>query len=179
MSASSVLVRLAENNAWSNYRLYRSCERLHEGELEAKRTSFFPSLVETLQHIVAVDLYYLDALENGGLGLSIFDEALPTTAGSLEALQRKADTRFVAFTRTLSDADLAREVRIPRRDHVQVDDVTNVVLHLSAHQIHHRGQVHAMLSGSSVAPHQLDEFFMKEELPLREAELRAIGLPLR
>jgi hypothetical protein len=39
--------------------------------------------------------------------------------------------------------------------------------------------VHAMLSGTSVKPPQLDEFFMSEELPLREEELRALGLPLR
>jgi uncharacterized damage-inducible protein DinB len=52
-------------------------------------------------------------------------------------------------------------------------------MHLNVHQIHHRGQVHAMLAGTAVKPPQLDEFFMSEELPLREAELRELGLPLR
>lgn len=35
-----------------------------------------------------------------------------------------------------------------------------------------------MLSGTAVKPPQLDEFFMAEDLPLREAELRELGLPL-
>jgi hypothetical protein len=35
-----------------------------------------------------------------------------------------------------------------------------------------------MLSGTNVKPPQLDEFFLREELPLREADLRELGLPL-
>jgi uncharacterized damage-inducible protein DinB len=53
--------------------------------------------------------------------------------------------------------------------------VGDVLLHLFAHQTHHRGQAHAMLAGTPVKPPQLDEFFMSEELPLREAELRDLG----
>jgi hypothetical protein len=57
--------------------------------------------------------------------------------------------------------------------------VTHVLLHLFVHPIHHRGQAHAMLAGTRVAPPQRDEFFMAEELPLREAELQELGLPVR
>jgi hypothetical protein len=35
-----------------------------------------------------------------------------------------------------------------------------------------------MLSGTAVSPPQLDEFFLREELPLRRHELAAFGLPL-
>ncbi len=51
-----------------------------------------------------------------------------------------------------------------------------VLLHLFAHQIHHRGQVHAMLSGTSCAPPQLDEFLMAEDAQRRRAELHALNL---
>ncbi|HXX08302.1 MAG TPA: damage-inducible protein DinB, partial [Pseudolabrys sp.] len=37
------------------------------------------------------------------------------------------------------------------------------------------GQAHAMLSGTSVAPPQLDEFFAAGEAPLRAAEFDALG----
>lgn len=39
----------------------------------------------------------------------------------------------------------------------------------------HRGQAHAMLSGTPVAPPQLDEFFCVFYAPRRAAELRAMG----
>jgi uncharacterized damage-inducible protein DinB len=50
-----------------------------------------------------------------------------------------------------------------------------LLLHLFQHQIHHRGQAHAMLSGTSVAPPQLDEFFSVGEAPLRAAEFAQLG----
>jgi uncharacterized damage-inducible protein DinB len=46
-----------------------------------------------------------------------------------------------------------------------------VLPHVFVHQIHHRGQVHAMLSGTAAAPPQLDEFFLAADAPLRVAEL--------
>jgi hypothetical protein len=35
-----------------------------------------------------------------------------------------------------------------------------------------------MMSATSVPPPQLDEFFMSADLPLREEELKSLGLPI-
>ena len=43
------------------------------------------------------------------------------------------------------------------------------------HQIHHRGQAHAMLSDTGVAPPQLDEFFAIGEAPLRAQDFTDLG----
>ncbi|MGL1143213.1 hypothetical protein ACSTLN_23785 [Vibrio parahaemolyticus] len=43
------------------------------------------------------------------------------------------------------------------------------------HQIHHRGQAHAMLAGTPVAPPQLDEFFCAGDAPLRATDLAELG----
>ena len=51
----------------------------------------------------------------------------------------------------------------------------HVIGHLLAHQVHHRGQAHAMLSGTDVTPPQLDEFLMPSEAHLRIDDLRALG----
>jgi uncharacterized damage-inducible protein DinB len=50
-----------------------------------------------------------------------------------------------------------------------------LLLHLFQHQIHHRGQAHAMLSATGVRPPQLDEFFAAEEAPLRAGEFAELG----
>jgi uncharacterized damage-inducible protein DinB len=176
------LRRRAANNAWSNLRLYRAVTELAPEEfLATNRTSFFPSIVETLNHILVVDWYYIDALERGGRGKAIFADMMPfRDAPSLARAQRASDERLVAFTNALADeAALSRIVELERDDHIQRESVLDTLLHLDVHQIHHRGQVHAMLSGTRVKPPQLDEFFMSEELPLREAELRALALPIR
>ncbi len=58
----------AYNNAWANHRLLTACSKLSLPDFTAERTSFFPSLQLTLNHIYIVDLFYVDALEGGWLG---------------------------------------------------------------------------------------------------------------
>jgi uncharacterized damage-inducible protein DinB len=180
VSAVTLLRGLAGNNVWSTDRLYRACAKLSTAEWNAQRTSFFPSLPTTLNHVLIVDWYYLDALERGGKGRSVFANEVPfADCGALHAAQRDADMRLLAFTNALTDDALASEVRLERANHIQVDTVSATLMHLFVHQIHHRGQAHAMLAGTPVKPPQLDEFFMGEDLPLRQAELVELGLPIR
>jgi uncharacterized damage-inducible protein DinB len=180
MDVLSVFRRLAECNAWSNHRLHAACARLSKNDFDERRTSFFPSIPMTLNHILIVDWYYLDALEKGGKGRALFANEVPfPDMPALARAQREADQRLVAFAASLREASALGEiVSLERADHVQKESVGDVLLHLHDHQVHHRGQVHAMLAGTPVRPPQLDEFFMREELPLREAELRELGLPL-
>jgi uncharacterized damage-inducible protein DinB len=184
MDAIEMLRRMARNNAWANLRLHRAVAQLDEAAFRAAgRTSFFPSFRATLGHLLFVDLFYVDALEAGGVGAGVWEdlarfEKLGTFA-ELRDRQRGVDRRLIAFTEALRvPADLEVVVHIERRDRVQRETRGDTLLHLFEHQIHHRGQAHAMLSGTPVAPPQLDEFFLREELPLREAELRELGLPL-
>ena len=172
------LRRMARNNLWSNDRLYCAVLALQPGEFEAGRTSFFPSIRETLNHILAVDLLYLDFLTDGGLGASAYDDFVPfEDAASLAAAQTDFDRKLVAFCDNLSEADLDRRVITDRREDGMIPErIGDLLAHLFIHQIHHRGQVHAMLSGTSVKPPQLDEFFLDYDLKLRREEVARLGL---
>ena len=168
---------MARNNAWSNHRLLDACARLTPAELRAPRAGFFPSLWLTLSHILLVDGYYLDAM-HGVLVDPQMDEAVTpwTTLGELRATQRTADDRLIRFCDDLAPARLADEVVFDRGGGaLRRERLDRVLAHLAMHQIHHRGQVHAMLSGTRVAPPQLDEFLLANDAPLRAADLTALG----
>lgn len=167
---------MAYNNAWANHRLLGACASLAPGELAAPRTGFFPSLGLTLNHILVVDWFYVDALEGGRLGPAAWADEEPCK--TLEALRREqaaVDRRLLAFCDRLDAAGLARPVTVNRGDRDQVERCDRLLLHLFQHQIHHRGQAHAMLSGTSVKPPQLDELFPAADAPLRAAELAELG----
>jgi uncharacterized damage-inducible protein DinB len=109
--------RMAANNLWSNDRLYRAVLQLKPGEFEAERTSFFPSIKVTLNHILAVDHLYLDFLEEGGVGAAAYDEFLFfDEADALFGKRAAADRRLVAFCDRLSADDLDRRVITDRRE---------------------------------------------------------------
>jgi len=171
----NVLRAFARNNAWANHRLLGACAQLTREELHERRTSFFPTILMTLNHILTVDWYYVDALAREGRGRSVFEPEYPfDDLPALRAAQRACDLKLISIAESI---DPASDVAIERVDHTQHERAEDVLLHLFEHQIHHRGQVHAMLSGTRVPPPQLDEFFLAAELPLRAAELDELGLP--
>ena len=166
----------ARANRLANHRLHSAMAPLTREELAAPRTSFFPSLIETLNHILAVDVYYIAALY-GEADMAAQYDAVPKheTLDTLAPDQARADERLIAFCDRADAAALDAEVRMQRRDHVQRDRAGHVLAHLLNHQVHHRGQVHAMLAGTAIAPPQLDEFMMPSEAHLRTADMAALG----
>jgi uncharacterized damage-inducible protein DinB len=167
---------MARNNAWANHRLLAACARLTENEFEATRTSFFPSIKATLNHILIIDWFYVDALEGGWLGPKAWANQLPcATVADLQREQTAVDQRLIKVCEALTEKSLGGIVRVNRDTRVQTERRDRLLLHLFQHQIHHRGQAHAMLSGTRVKPPQLDEFYSAGEAPLRADEFAALG----
>ena len=174
---------MAYQNAWANHRLLKACSALHPAEFGAPRIGFFPSIQATLNHNLTVDWFYIDALERELRGQpphpdigAFFRAACPfDTCASLAAAQALADRRLIAYADVLDDSGLDAQVSIARPQQMQRDSRSRLLAHLFQHQIHHRGQVHAMLAGSSVAPPQLDEFFCAGEACLRAVEFAELG----
>ncbi|ANL73552.1 DinB family DNA damage-inducible protein [Rhizobium phaseoli] len=171
-----VFRKLAYNNALANHRLLRACAALKPGEFEAPRTGFFPSIKETLNHIITVDWFYVDGMEGGTLGYQAFEIEEPfDDIASLSAAQATVDLRLTVHCEALSPEGLVSTVRLHRGDRIQEERMDDVLAHLFQHQTHHRGQVHAMLSGTGVAPPQLDEFIVADDARFRGKEVAELG----
>jgi uncharacterized damage-inducible protein DinB len=167
---------MAYNNGWANHRLLAACARLSQSEFIASRTGFFPSVRATLNHILVVDLFYVDAMEGGTLGPTAWADPEPcATMDALRQAQADVDRRLIAVVECLDAQSLGRVVEVHRGTRIQQERMDRLLLHLFQHQIHHRGQGHAMLSGTSVPPPQLDEFFSVEEASLRAVEFAELG----
>ena len=176
------LLTMAYQNAWANHRLAKAWCQLSQDELAAPRTSFFPSLRATLNHILTCDWFYVDALERELRGdephpdcyVFFKDDEPHTLAADLMREQSHVDRRLIAYCEQMRDADLSRTVTIAR-DTPQYESRLRLLSHLFEHQIHHRGQVHGMLSATSVKPPQLDEFFCVGESHLRAGDFAELG----
>lgn len=171
-----VFRKLARNNRLANFRLHNVCLQLSTEEFLATRTSFFPTLRATLNHIYIVDRFYIDAIQGGTLGHAAFAKTEPfDTMAQLRSAQAELDEVLIAVVDTLDDDGLSATVNIHRGTRIQQDRCDDVLSHLFQHQTHHRGQVHAMLSGTGVKPPQLDEFIVGDDAKARKAEMDALG----
>jgi uncharacterized damage-inducible protein DinB len=152
---------------------------LSQAEFDAPRIGFFPSLAATLNHILAVDRYYVDALSGGGLGAAAFHGYRPfADKAALALAQDESDRALIALCDGETEAALAATTATDRgADRPPVSEVRErLYAHLFLHQIHHRGQAHAMLSGTSVKPPQLDEYWLAFDRDARAGDLAVLGM---
>ena len=156
---SEVLTRFALNNAYANRTIYGALADISRGAFLADRPGFFPTIARTLNHIYEVDLFYIDALEEGGVGRLVYDREDIEDVAELAAAQAGADMRLAMFCS--KTPDLSRLVPVERKDEMTTEIIGALLPHLFQHQIHHRGQVHVQMSAAGIAPPQLDDFFLE------------------
>lgn len=154
-------LKMALNNAWANATLYGALKALPPGAFIAPRPGFFGSLARTMNHIYEVDLYYLDALTEGGKGRSVYLRDDLEDAASLAGFQANVDMQFATFCQQITSERLAGSVVTERQEGPVTENVAALILHLVQHQVHHRGQAHVQLSDAGVAPPQLDDFYLE------------------
>ncbi len=151
----------ALNNAWANSTLYKAILPMSDEDVAANRPSFFGSIIRTLNHINEVDSDYADALTAAGKGRQIFQRNDVKSVAALGALQADVDLELAMFCKDIQPDVLVSNCQIERKNGLVDERVDWVLLHLFQHQIHHRGQIHAMLSHAGIEPPQLDEFFLE------------------
>ena len=168
--------QLARNALLANRRLGLAIAALQPGEWGAPRTSFFPSLCATMNHIHVIDLFYFDAVQGGTLGPAAWaNPELYRDPAALFTAQSALDQTVKNLVENLTPTELSRPVHIHRQTRIQTETLADTLMHVFLHDQHHRGQVHAMLSGTSLKPPQLDEFFMDDDARFRVEDLAALG----
>src|SRR2546429_5825702 len=121
---------------WANHRLLTACLGLTPDEFTAKRTGFFPSLRATLNHILIIDHFYVDAMEGGTLGPAAWaDEEPYATVAALREAQAAVDLRLLKVVEALDSAGLQRIVAVYRGTSIQHERMDRLLLHLFQHDV--------------------------------------------
>ena len=158
--------RMAAYNRWANARLYEAVGKLSPEAFAAPRSGFFPSLLKTLNHILVGDTVWMGRLDGAGSSITSLDQILHTDLAALKAARTAMDDRIVAFVDAVAPARLAEDLvyRTVAGDPMRTQ-VAQVLAHFFNHQTHHRGQAHAMLSSTDVAPPSLDLILFLRDHP--------------
>ena len=146
---------LARYNAWANERLYEACAELDDAAYRAARPSFFGSIHATLNHLLVGDRIWMSRFVGGNLVLPLNRILYDDLAGRRQA--RRAQDKLLI---DLIDG-LARRLDEPlhytnTKGEEFASPLRLLLGHLFNHQTHHRGQVHDMLSQTTLAPPALD-----------------------
>ena len=148
---------LADYNRLANRRLYNACARLTDEERRAQRRAFFGSIHGTLNHLMVGDRIWLARFSGEEVPSTGLDAILYEGFGELRGAREREDVRIQEFVAGIDGAFLSGKVRYENNEGRTLEDPVELLLsHFFNHGTHHRGQVHGMLSQTTVAPPILD-----------------------
>ncbi|MDP6094555.1 MAG: DinB family protein [Gammaproteobacteria bacterium] len=149
----------AHYNQWANKRIYTACDRLSITELALDRRGFFKSILGTLNHILLSDLIYRERLEGKPTTFTRLDELLYEEISILRKAHEAQDTWYIDFCDRAANTSILEDNlsfdTVETGEHFSLP-LRMCLINLFEHQIHHRGQVHHMLSDAGVDPPPLD-----------------------
>ena len=162
---STYFRRFARYNAWANRRLYEASAALSPAEYRAQRPSFFGSIHATLNHILVADRVWMGRFEGVPSGIERLDQILYDELADLRRARETEDARILGFVAGIGDGALEDTLRYRNMaGEPQETPLAWTLAHFFNHQTHHRGQVHGMLSGTTVAPPPLDLiYFVRQD----------------
>lgn len=139
---------LAGYNQWANGRLYDAAARLSDDEYRADRGAFFGSVHRTLNHLLVTDRIWLGRFVGRQVDYAL-DAVLFEMLPQLRAAREAEDERLIEYVEGLDEAGLAGVFRYRRASTPEMfeQELAPALAHLFNHQAHHRGQVHALLTG--------------------------------
>jgi len=136
-------------NAWATRRLYTAAARLSVEQYRADRGAFFKSVHGTLNHLLTTDRIWMHRFTGKGDAPARLDAILFETFGELRQAREAEDRRIVEFVEALDEERIGGTIRYRRVSSPEQfeQQLAPALAHWFNHQTHHRGQVHAMLTG--------------------------------
>jgi uncharacterized damage-inducible protein DinB len=163
--SSAYFVTLAHYNAWANRRIYEACARLPEAEYLKSRPASFGSIHATLNHILVGDRIWAARLAHKPNPPLALDQILYADLLALRIARIAEDDHLIQLVGALDEHRLDDLLAYSNSEGRRFVTPLRLVLgHLFNHQTHHRGQVHALLSQTGIAPPPLDLiYFLREK----------------
>jgi len=159
MSASisfGLLSELFDHNYWARDRQLETCASLTEEQYLRPLGNSFPSLRDTLTHLLAVEWLWLERWRGLAPRTLLAPEEFPTLDALSERWQA-VEREMREYVAGLTEEALERPLTyVNTRGKTWTYALGRMILHLLEHQCYHRGQVTALFRQLGVTPPKVD-----------------------
>lgn len=136
---------LYEYNSWANRRMLESCAALNHEQLTRGLGSSFPSVHDTLAHILGAEWLWLERWHGRSPNSYAPTSEFPN-AGSVRARWAEIDRDLLDYIASLTPEDVQRVVHHTTTAGVpQAAPLWQMLQHLANHGTYHRGQITTLL----------------------------------
>lgn len=146
---------LYDYNSWANRRVMDACAPLSAEQFTRNLGSSFPSVRDTLQHIMFAEWVWLERWQGRMPARIPSDDFADLSA--LRARWAPIESGFFDFVRALTPGELDRTLEYRNTKGVALSNrVREILRHVVNHGTYHRGQVATMLRQLGAAPTATD-----------------------
>ncbi|MBM7607485.1 putative damage-inducible protein DinB [Lysinibacillus composti] len=137
------LIRLFDYHVWANERIKQHLKNLSEDILLQKVNSVFPTIAETIGHIITADeTWYLRMQGKGDHIKSI----QPKRIYSVDDIVFESTSLYAELRKFLLDADFDDQIVYQNTKGEQFNNrISEIVQHIVNHGTYHRGNIAAMI----------------------------------
>lgn len=151
MSREEPYRSLVRYNAWMNRKVYDACDTLPDAERKRERGAFFGSIHRTLNHILLVDLLWLDRFGGRPMRFKDLGQEIHADWDALKRERAEADAGLVAWVDGVPEGGWAGTFTYLDTEGMTLSNpLWRIATQLFNHQTHHRGQVTTLLSQRGV-----------------------------
>ncbi len=156
----------AHYNERINQQLLTVCENLSCDSMLQDRGVFFDSIIGTWNHLLVTDLLWLQRLnvtmENDGLltrqpKVMSPNQVIAAQINEVSEIRLAIDKIFIRWIEGLDDQQLSADYQYQSLDNDTITTpLASILQHIFNHQVHHRGQLTALLSQAGVSYGHID-----------------------
>lgn len=150
MKPNTHYLLMAQYNQWMNQKLYKLCAEVPDDILKKDLGAFFKSIHGTFNHILCVDLMWMDRFDHEGeltsslkIGVDLFDNF-----NDLTKARKKTDQVILKWAAVLNENWLQQSLSITSQAYKKKFTLPTwcFVEQFFNHQTHHRGQITTLLT---------------------------------
>src|ERR1700722_7711712 len=159
--------RLYDYNSWANHRTLESCAALNDEQFTRDLHSSFPSVRDTLAHIMLVEWLWLERWKGHGPDCYPPSTEFPNLA-AIRARWAQIESDLLSYIASLKPEDLHRVIHHKTMAGApQAQPLWQMLQHLVNHGRYHRGQIAPMLRQLGAKALGTDLIFYYREQALR------------
>lgn len=167
MPNQDYVLTMARYNRWQNENLLVMTDALSAEERRKDRGAFFGSIEKTFSHLLWADMTWLHRFAGTPPPDRGFSESAEMIRdwNEFRHSRKQLDDRILQWAHEVSsdwfEGNLSWHLGTTGRDITRPRKI--LVMQFFNHQTHHRGQIHAMLTGAGARPGGTDLLFMPDD----------------
>ncbi len=138
---------MAYYNRWQNDSLLETSFKLEPGEFEKERGLFFGSMAKTWNHLILMDLAWLDRFHYRPIQKTNYQEMQFSSLEELSKMRKELDSTIFDWVKTITKEWLAEDLKF--YSFMYKREITLplwlILTHFFNHQTHHRSQISTAL----------------------------------